>query len=270
MSRTNPPLLAGGLIVASVALAALLSLAWTPWPAQAVDVAARLTPPSPTHPFGTDAFGRDALSQAMAGARTALAVSLAACALGVGLGVPAGLFAAARGGWADEAVMRTADLVFAFPALLLAVLAAAALGPGALDAVVAIGVYSAPVFAKVARTGARTLWSLDYPLAARAAGQGRLAVSLRHILPNLAASLVVQAALQLSLAVVGEAALAYLGLSAQPPAPSWGRMLAQAQTLYADAPWLALFPGGAIVLTVLGFSLLGEGLRRRFGEGPRG
>ena len=171
-------------------------------------IAERLAAPSPGHPFGTDSYGRDGLSLVMAGARTALAVALAACAIGLGIGVPLGLLAAARGGWVDEAVMRLNDLVFGFPALLLAVLLAATLGPGALDAVIAIGVYSTPVFARVVRAGARRIWRLDYILAARVAGEGPL----------------------------------------------------------ATAPWLAAFPGGAILVTVLGFSLLGEGLRVRFAE----
>jgi peptide/nickel transport system permease protein len=254
----------GAVLLAAIAGLGLLSLVWTPWPPAAIDIAARLSPPSPAHWLGTDAYGRDLLSQLMAGARPALAVAVAACALGLGLGVPAGLVAAASGGWADEAVMRAGDLLFAFPALLLAVLLAATLGPGLLDATLAIGLYSAPVFARVTRTGALNLWSLDFTLAAQAAGRGRVAISLVHLLPNLAPALAVQAALQLSLAVVAEAGLAYLGLSVQPPQPSWGRMLAEARTLYADAPWLAVFPGLAIGLTVLAFSLLGEGLRRRF------
>ncbi len=264
MRRINTPLIAGAAVIVLMAATALLSLVWTPYPAEAIHIAGRLAPPSPVHPFGADAYGRDGLSQVMAGARTALLVAGAACLIGLGLGAPLGLVAAARRGWVDELIMRVNDLVFAFPALLLAVLAAAALGPGALDAVIAIGVYSIPVFARVARTGALRLWSLDYTLAARAAGKGAARISLEHILPNLLAPLAVQAALQLSLAVVAEAGLAYLGLSAQPPAPSWGRMLADAQTLYGQAPWLALCPGLAIVLTVLGFSLLGEGLRRHF------
>lgn len=266
--RWSGELAIGGSLAAAIAVVALLSLAWTPYDPARIHIAARLAAPSLAHPFGTDGYGRDVLSQVMAGARTALAVSLAACAIGLGLGAPLGLAAAARRGWSEEAVMRASDLVFAFPALLLAVLLAAALGPGALDAVIAIGVYSIPVFARVARTGALGIWSLDYVLAARAAGKGPLAISLQHVLPNLAGALAVQASLQLSLAVVAEAGLAYVGLSAQPPAPSWGRMLAEAQTLYTQAPWLALFPGAAIVLTVLAFGLVGEGLRARFAPAP--
>ena len=256
--------LAGGAaLTGAVAAAALLSLAWTPYPPEAMDIAQRLSPPSAAHLFGTDAYGRDVASQVMAGARTALLVALASCAVGLGLGVPLGLAAAARRGWLEALVARGSDLVFAFPALLSAVLLAAWLGPGALDAVAAIGVAAAPVFARVARTGALRLWSLDFVLAARAAGAGPGRITWRHVLPNLASALLVQAALQLSLAVVAEAGLAFIGLSAQPPQPSWGRMLADAQTLFVAASWLAVFPGLAIVATVAGFGLLGEGLRRR-------
>ena len=256
-------LVAGAILVGGMAAVALLSLVWTPYPPDAIDVAARLSPPSVAHLFGTDDYGRDVASQVMAGARTALLVALASCGVGLGIGCSLGLYAAARRGWADELVMRGSDLVFAFPALLSAVLLAAALGPGVLDAVIAIGVYSAPVFARVTRTGALRLWSLDFVLASRAAGKSPLRISLEHVLPNLWPALLVQATLQLSLAVVAEAGLAYIGLSAQPPQPSWGRMLADAQTLIGAAPWLAILPGLAIVATVAGFGLLGEGLRRR-------
>ena len=256
-------LVAGAALLALIAAAGLLSLVWTPYPTTALDIAARLEPPSAAHLLGTDAYGRDVLSQLMAGARTALAVAVSSCALGLGLGAPLGLLAAARRGWVEEFVARGSDLVFAFPALLSAVLIAAWLGPGAVDAVAAIGVASTPVFARVARTGALRVWSLDFVLAARAAGKGPARITLEHVLPNLAPALLVQATLQLGLAVVAEAGLAYLGLSAQPPQPSWGRMLADAQTLLAAAPWLAVFPGLAIVATVAGFGLASEGLRRR-------
>ena len=256
-------LTAGAALLGLIALMALISWVWTPYPPEALDFAARLSPPSLVHLLGTDAYGRDVASQIMAGARTALAVSLASCALGLGVGAPLGLIAAARRGWIEALVAGGSDLAFAFPALLTAVLLAAAFGPGALDAVAAIGVASAPVFARVARTAALRLWALDFVLASRAAGKGGVRITLEHVLPNLAPALLVQATLQLSLAVVAEAGLAYIGLSAQPPQPSWGRMLADAQTLAAVAPWLAVFPGLAIVVTVAGFGLLGEGLRSR-------
>ncbi len=263
--RSNPPLIAGMALVGAVLAIAAVSVAWTPYAPASLAIADRLQPPSFFHLFGTDAYGRDVASQVMAGSRAALLVAGASCALGLGLGVPLGLTAAARRGWTEELVMRSADLAFAFPALLTAVLLAAWLGPGVWDAAAAIGISAVPVFARVARIGAVRLWSLDFTLAARAAGRGGLGVTLAHVLPNLMPTLLVQAALQLSLAVLAEAGLAYIGLSAQPPQPTWGRMLADAQTLFTTAPWLALFPGLAIVASVAGFQLLGEGLRRRLG-----
>jgi peptide/nickel transport system permease protein len=264
-ARRSPPpsLIVGAVLSALVAGLAVVSLVWTPYPAEAMGVAAPMAAPSPAHPFGADAYGRDVLSMVIAGSRSALAVALAASAIGVGVGAPLGLLAAARGGLVGEAVMRASDMIFAFPALLIAVLLSAALGPGAINAVIAIGLFNAPVFAKVARGAALSLWDQDYVLAARLAGKGRWRISLEHIAPNLMGGLIVQGAIQLSLAVVADAGLSYVGLGVQPPAPSWGRMLADAQTLYGAAPWLALFPGGAIMITVLGFSLLGDGLRQR-------
>ena len=253
----------GAVLCGLTAATALISLVWTPYDPLAMSTAARLAEPSLAHPFGADAYGRDVLSMVLVGSRAALAVALSACALGLGLGAPLGLLAAARGGWIDEAAMRLNDLIFAFPALLIAVLLSALLGPGAVNAVIAIGIFSTPVFARVTRGAALSLWTRDYVLAARLAGKGAGRISAEHIAPNLMGGLIVQAVIQLSLAVVADAGLSYVGLGTQPPQPSWGRMLADAQTLFIDAPWLALYPGAAIVLTVLGFSLLGEGLRAR-------
>lgn len=255
-------LVAGAALTAAFVGMALLSFAWTPHDPTAQDIAARLRPPSPAHPFGTDHFGRDVLSMVMVGARASLSVALASTAIGLGLGAPLGLLAAAtRGGVVDEALMRLNDLIFAFPALVLAILLAAVFGPGATGAVVAIGLFNIPVFARVARGAALSLWTRDYVLAARTAGKGGLAISTQHIAPNLANLLIVQVAIQVSLGVAAEAGLSYVGLGTQPPLPSWGRMLNDAQTLVGLAPWLAIFPGLAVALTVLGLNLLGDGLR---------
>jgi peptide/nickel transport system permease protein len=197
----------------------------------------------------------------MVGARNSLAVALVAVGIGVGIGVPLGLFAAARRGWLDDVIMRFNDLVFAFPALLLAIMITALLGPGAVNAILAIGIFNIPVFARLTRGGALSLWTRDYVLAAQVAGKGAARISVEHILPNVLNIIVVQATILFSLGILAEAALSYVGLGTQPPMPSWGKMLADAQTLISLAPHLALFPGLAIVITVLGLNLLGDGLR---------
>ncbi len=263
MRRGTPAFVAGVAIVGVAAVVALLSLLWTPYDVTAIDVGARLLPVSTAHPLGTDQLGRDMLSMIMAGTRVSLAVSLVAVVAAVLVGVPIGLVAAALGGWTDEVAMRASDTLFAFPSLLLAVLLAAVLGPGASNAVIAIALFNIPVFARLARGLAAGLWQRDFVSAARLAGKGWLAISWQHILPNIASGLVVQATIQFSLALLAEAGLSYVGLGVQPPAPSWGRMLSDAQTLLGVAPRLAIVPGVAILLLVLGFTLLGDGLRDR-------
>jgi peptide/nickel transport system permease protein len=200
----------------------------------------------------------------MAGAQNSVGVALLSVVIGVGVGVPAGLIAAARGGLADDVIMRGNDVIFAFPSLLLAILITAVFGPGAVNAIIAIGIFNIPVFARVTRGGALDLWSRDYVLAARLAGKGPLRISFEHLLPNLNGLLLVQGTILFSLGVIAEAGLSYVGLGAQPPSPSWGRMLNEAQTLTALAPTLALFPGLAVLLFVLGLNLLGDGLRQRW------
>lgn len=256
---------AGATITGAYLAIALIACAWTPHDPAAIDIAGKLEGPSMHHWFGTDQLGRDVLSMIMAGARNTVAVALLSVLIGAVAGIPLGLIAAARRGAAEELIMRGNDLVFAFPALLLAILITAALGPGAVNAVIAIGVFNIPVFARVVRAGALNLWTRDYTLAARVAGKGRARISLEHILPNLTALLAVQGTIQFSLGVIAEAGLSYVGLGAQPPTPSWGRMLNEAQSLTALDPALAVFPGGAVVLLVLGLNLLGDGLGRRRG-----
>jgi peptide/nickel transport system permease protein len=198
----------------------------------------------------------------MVGARTSIAVALVAVGVGVTGGVPLGLFAAAnRGGWVDEVIMRGNDLVFAFPPLVLAILITAVLGPSAVNAILAIGIFNIPVFARVARGGALSLWTLDFIMAARVAGKGKARISAEHILPNILNLLIVQGTIQFSVGIIFEAALSYVGLGAQPPVPSWGRMLADSQTMISLAPHMAVIPGLAIGLMVLGLNLMGDGLR---------
>ena len=254
-------LILGAVLTALAVAAALLSFVWTPFDVTGVSIADKLRPPSAAHPFGTDHFGRDILSMVMVGARTSLAVALLAVGIGMGAGVPLGLLAAARGGWVDEVVMRGNDLVFAFPSLVIAILITAAFGPSAVNAILAIGIFNIPVFARVTRAVALPIWTLDYIRAAQVAGKGRARISAEHILPNIASLLIVQGTIQFSLVILAEAGLSYVGLGAQPPTPSWGRMLAEAQTMVTLAPHVAIVPGVAIVLTVLGLNLLGDGLR---------
>ncbi len=245
--------------------AALLSFVWTPYDVTDLEIANKLKTPSATHWFGTDAFGRDIFSMVMIGARTSIAVALIAVGIGIVIGVPLGLLAAARhGALIDEVVMRANDLVFAFPALLMAIMITAVFGPSAVNAIIAIGIFNIPVFARLSRGAALSLWQRDYVLAARVSGKGRTLISAEHILPNITNLLIVQGTIQFSLGILAEAGLAYVGLGTQPPLPSWGRMLSEAQTMIYIAPHLAIFPGLAIVFTVLGLNLMGDGLRDIF------
>lgn len=249
----------GFLVTLLVAAMAALSLLWTPYDVTKLVISDKLLAPSAAHWFGTDHFGRDVLSMIMIGARNSIAVALVAVGIGMGIGVPLGCWAAARGGLVDEALMRLNDLVFAFPALLSAIMITAIFGPGAINAIIAIGIFNIPVFARVARAGALAIWPREYVLAARAAGKSKALITLEHILPNIATLLLVQGTIQFALGILAEASLSYVGLGAQPPMPSWGRMLFEAQTRMAQAPWMAIFPGMAIVITVLALNLLGDG-----------
>ncbi len=260
--RWPPALVAGAALTAVFVLAAGLSFLWTPAPTAGMDIAARLRPPGGGNLLGTDHFGRDMLSMLMVGARTSLAVAVVAVGFGLAAGVPLGLLAAARqGSLVDEVVMRANDLVFAFPALVIAILITAVFGPSAFNAILAIGIFNTPVFARVSRGGALALWTLDYVRAAQVAGKGRARISVEHILPNILNLLIVQGTIQFSLGILAEAALSYVGLGAPQGTPSWGRMLAEAQTMIALAPHTAVIPGLTIVLAVLGLNLMGDGLR---------
>ena len=256
-----PKLIVGTLLTAVLLLTAALSWLWTPWPTETIDLAVKLQAPSRAHWLGTDSLGRDVASLLMAGARVSIQVGVLAVGIGLLVGTALGVLAAARGGWVDGLLMRAADLGFAFPALLTALLFTAVLGPGIVNAILAIGLHAVPTFARVARASARSVWARDHCLAAEALGRSRWAITVRHVLPNIAAVLVVQATLQFALAILAEAALSYLGLGTQPPQPSWGRMLADSQTQLFNAPLLAVFPGLAVMLAVLGLNLLGDGFR---------
>lgn len=255
-------LVPGFLLVSLFFGAALISYLWTPFDVTLIDIKSRFKSPDATHWLGTDHYGRDLLSMLMVGARTSISVAIVAVGIGMLFGVPLGLAAAAnRGNLFDEAIMRTNDMVFAFPALLIAILITANYGPGAMNAIIAIGIFNIPVFARLSRGAALSLWKRDFVLAARAAGKNATRISFEHILPNIANLLIVQGTIQFSLGILAEAGLSFVGLGAQPPVPSWGRMLSDSQTLIMTEPQLALIPGLAIVLSVLGLNLLGDGLR---------
>jgi peptide/nickel transport system permease protein len=259
----NAGLILGMALTGLVVLAALVSLVWTPHSPTAIDVAHKLAPPSAAHLFGTDHFGRDVASMLMVGAQNSILVGIVAVSIGVTIGVTAGLLAASRGGWVEEVLMRLADFTFAFPAVLSAILITALLGPGIVNSIIAIGIFNIPAFARLTRGAARSIWLRDFILASRAAGKGNLRITIEHVLPNIASLLIVQATIQFGVAILAEAGLSYLGLGTQPPNPSWGRMLNEAQTFLFIAPRLAVYPGLAIVLAVLGLNLLGDGLRDR-------
>jgi peptide/nickel transport system permease protein len=259
--RRHPNLLAGAVLTALLLAAAALSWLWTPWPPYDIDVAHKLQAPSAAHWFGTDPLGRDVATLLLLGARNALLVGLVAVGMGLTLGTSLGLLAAARPGWPDALLMRAADFTLAFPAILSAIMLTTVYGAGITNAIIAIGIYNTPTFARIARASAQSVWARDYVLAARASGKSAWRISWEHVLPNIASALVVQATVQFALAILAEAALSYLGLGTQPPQPSWGRMLNDAQTLLFQAPLLAVYPGVAIALAVLGLNLLGDGLR---------
>jgi peptide/nickel transport system permease protein len=252
---------AGGVLVALLVALALLSFVWTPHPAAEIDVANKLKPPSATHWLGTDSLGRDIASLLIVGARASIAVGLIAVGIGISIGVALGLLAAARRGWVEELVMRLTDFGIAFPALLTEIMLTAIYGPGLVTSIVAIGLFNIPEFARLTRAAANAVWAREYVLAARACGKGAWRISVEHVLPNIGAVLIVQATIRFAVAILAEAALSYLGLGTQPPTPSWGRMLNEGQSMMYQAPLLAVWPGLAIVLSVLGLNLMGDGLR---------
>jgi peptide/nickel transport system permease protein len=242
-------------------LTGLVSLFWTPYSVELLDIPHKLHGASTAHWLGTDHFGRDVFSMLMVGAWNSMLVSVFAIGFGAGIGVPLGALAAGKRGWVEETVMRFNDFAFAFPALLTAVMLSAVYGPGTINSVLAIGIFNIPVFARITRGSALSIYKREFILAARTSGKGEVRIAMDHILPNIASVLIVQGTIQFALGILAEAGLSYLGLGTQPPMPSWGKMLSESQTMMFFAPQLAILPGLAIVLTVLGLNLLGDGLR---------
>jgi len=254
-------LTAGVVIVGILAAIAVLSLFWTPLPPAKMQIIHKLQPPLGYGLLGTDQFGRDVLSMLMVGCWNSLSIAVTAVAIGGTIGSIVGISAAAIRGPFEAVLMRVCDVIFALPPILSAMILGAFLGPGRFTAITAISVFMVPVFARVTLATSLQAWSRDYVLAAQAIGNSRLTISIRHVAPNIMSQIIVHATIQLGLAILTEAGLSFLGLGMAPPAPTWGKMLADSQTFMGIAPWLAILPGLAIALAVLGFNMLGDGLR---------
>ncbi len=259
--RRNRIGMAGALIVLGTILVALLAPLLAPYPMDEVHAKWRLYPPNEYFLLGTDEFGRDILSRIIFGSRISLQVGLISVGIALLLGSILGLLAGFYGGRVDNLIMRAMDVLFAFPAILLAIAIMAMLGPGIMNAMIAIGIVYAPSFARLARASVLSLKEKEFIEAARALGVSNLRIILRHITPNMVAPVIVQTTFNLSTAILTEASLSFLGLGTPPPNPSWGSMLSASRRYVELDPWPAIFPGLAIMILVLGFNLLGDGLR---------
>lgn len=259
--RKNPAAIFGTLLVSFFILVALAA-PWLPVPGPIeTDWGAVRKPPSDVHLFGTDEIGRDVLSRMIWGAQASLLAGVVSVFIAMVLGVPLGVLAGYLRGWTDAAISRVTEALLAAPFLIMAIALAAFLGPSLTNAMIAIGLSAMPIFIRLARGQTMSVMTEDYVESARAIGLGHLAIIKRYILPNIFPPLLVQATLTVATAIIAEASLSFLGLGQQPPAPSWGSMLNVAKNFLEQAPWMALWPGIAIFLVVLGFNLLGDGLR---------
>ena len=251
----------GFLMTFIILLTALLSLGYTPYDPNRMNLSKRFQAPNPTHWLGTDQYGRDIFSRVMKGAVNSIIVGIVAVSIGISFGILLGSLAAFYKKWVDESIMRISDVLYGFPAVLSAILITSILGPGAVNSMMAIGIFNIPIFARLTRATSLSIWERDYVTSAKAIGRSDAGIIWRHVLPNILSSLIVQGTVQFAIAILAEAGLSYLGLGTQPPHASWGRMLQEAQTFMGTSAWLAIFPGCAIALAVLGFNLLGDGLR---------
>ncbi|MCA0144931.1 ABC transporter permease [Blastococcus sp. LR1] len=257
----NPTAAISAVLLVGIILVALFDEALAPAGPNDIDVGARLQPPSGEHLFGTDDLGRDIFSRVILGAAVSLRVGLLAVGIALVIGSVIGLLAGYYGRWVDDVLMRFMDMLFAFPAVLLAIAVLAVRGPGSGNTALAIGIVYIPIFARVTRASVLGVREEVYVRASRSVGASDFRILTRHVLPNAAPPIIVQASISLAFAVLAEAALSFLGLGTQPPNPSWGLMLAEGRGYLDLAWWLAFFPGMAIFLTVLCFNLLGDGLR---------
>lgn len=257
----NKAALAGFLIIMFFVLIAIFADSISPYSPYEQTLSDRLQPPSKNHLFGTDDLGRDILSRIIYGARISLAIGLISVALALGVGASAGLVSAYYGGIIDTLLMRLFDIMLAFPTILLAIAIMAALGPDLKNAMIAVGIVNIPTFARIVRASALVIKEQEYVMAAYALGQSNFKIIFRHILPNIVGPITVQATLSYGGSILSAAGLGFLGMGAQPPTPEWGAMLSQARSFIISAPWTVTFPGIAILLSVLGFNILGDGLR---------
>ena len=257
----NKAALAGLLTILFFIFIAVFAEFIAPYSPYEQNLADRLQPPSKSHLLGTDDLGRDILSRIIYGARISLAIGLISVALALGIGVSAGLVSAYYGGIVDTLLMRLFDVMLAFPTILLAMAIMAVLGPDLENAMIAVGIVNIPTFARIVRASALIVKEQEYVMAAQALGQSNSKIIFRHILPNIVGPITVQVTLSYGGSILNAAGLGFLGMGAQPPTPEWGAMLSQARSFIISAPWTVTFPGIAIFLSVLGFNILGDGLR---------
>ena len=263
--RVRPPsvLLTGGVLLGLVVAACLVGAVWTPFDPTAFAVRARLQPPGPLHPFGTDEFGRDVLSRVLAGGYLSLATGAGAMGISLALGVPLGLLAAFHRGWADEAIMRGVDLLISLPPILLGLLVLAVTPPSLLKTIAVVGLVYVPILVRLTRAVALGLLEEEFVQAARARGEGALPILWHEVLPNAWSPIIVECGLRVTFAILLGAALSFLGLGPQPPASEWGLMIAGGRDFLTQAPWICLAPGLCLCVLLISVNLVGEGLRER-------
>ena len=257
----NKNFTAGFILTSIVVIAALISMIWTPYDGNKMNARARLQGPSISHPLGTDQYGRDTLSRVMVGAVNSIIVGLVTVVMGLLVGVFLGLASAYYGRWVDESIMRFSNLLFGFPAVLSAILITSILGPSMINAMLAIGIFYIPIFARLTRAVSITIWEREFIAAARASGVSEWAITWRHVLPNILSPLLIQGTIQFAVAILAEAGLSFLGVGIAAPTAAWGSMVSTGYAYLTTNPILSFAPGLAIMLTVFSFNMVGDGLR---------
>lgn len=254
-------LVIGSFLCFLMILIALISIVWTPFPPDQLDIINRLNGPNYQHWLGTDHFGRDVASRIMEGTLNAVLVGGIAISIGLVGGFLLGISSVLFGGWYEVGIMRIADFTFAFPALLIAILLTSSIGSGIYTSIIAIGIFNIPVFARIIRASAKSVLRKEFAVAAKAIGKRKIWILFDHIIPNIVGVIIIQVAISFSIALLAESGLSYLGIGTQPPNASWGLMLYESRTFLSEAPYLGIFPGVSIALSVLGVTLFGDGLR---------